>query len=187
MQRLIGLLVGAVFGMLFVAINATEPLPSVVGTLLRVAAILALMFVIYVYLVVGKLTRNGAASPGGPMFGRAYLVIVAVEAVLLFGGLPVLGALGVPEQVNVAWIAFVVGAHFIALAPVWKAPSMLVPGVVPAVLGIAGFVMAATSAIAWVPFVSGVLSGVTLLGASAVLSWKHLAELRAAPTPPKAA
>jgi hypothetical protein len=184
MQRLIGLLVGAVFGMLFVAINANEPLPSLAGTLLRVAAVLALMFVIFVYVTAGKMIRTGAVpqggQAGGPMFGRAYLVIVAVEVVLLFGGLPVLGALGVPEQVNVAWIAFVVGAHFIALAPVWKAPSMLVPGVAPTVLGIAGFVMAGTSALEWVPFVSGVLSGITLLGGSAVLARAQLAELRKA-------
>jgi hypothetical protein len=57
---------------------------------------------------------------------------------------------------------------------------MLVPGVAPTVLGIAGFVMAGTSALEWVPFVSGVLSGITLLGGSAVLSWMQLAELRKA-------
>jgi hypothetical protein len=181
MQRLIGLLVGAVFGMLFVAINAHEPLPAAVGAPLRVIAGIALAFVVFVYFAAGKLIKTGAApeeAPRGPMFGKGYLIVVAVEVVALFGGIQVLRLLEQPTEMTVAWIAFVVGAHFVALAPLWKAPSMLVPGLLPTVLGIAGLIMAATGAVAWVPFVSGVLSGIVLLGGSAYMAWQQLATLR---------
>ncbi|GAA0822288.1 hypothetical protein ACFQVD_40750 [Streptosporangium amethystogenes subsp. fukuiense] len=73
------------------------------------------------------------------MFGRGYLIVVAAEAILLFGRLRVLAAWERPEQTNVAWVAFVVGVHFVALAPVWKDWSIAVAGVVLTLLGTATF------------------------------------------------
>ncbi|MFC4060060.1 hypothetical protein ACFOWE_17275 [Planomonospora corallina] len=92
-----------------------------------------------------------------------YLVIVAIEVVLLFGGIAALRVLERPEETNVAWIALIVGVHFVALGPVWKNRSIMLPGAVLTVLGLAGLAMTFTSALPWVPFVSGVLSGATLL------------------------
>ncbi|MFI6597507.1 hypothetical protein ACIBHX_14730 [Nonomuraea sp. NPDC050536] len=136
--------------------------------MLRVLAGIALAVVIGLWF---RAARPGAAAapdnvPSAPFFGVGYRWVVAGEVVLLFGGMWLMRALGVPEQVNVAWIAFVVGVHFMALAPVWRQRSILVTGVTLTVLGVAGFAMAAASALTWIPFVSGVISGAVLLAGS---------------------
>ncbi|GAA3116798.1 hypothetical protein GCM10020001_040630 [Nonomuraea salmonea] len=70
--------------------------------------------------------------------------------------------------------------HFVALAPVWKDWTIAVPGALLALLGVAGFALAGTSALAWVPIVSGVASGVVLLAASLTTGWRTMAGLSAA-------
>ncbi|MER6948707.1 hypothetical protein ABT294_32270 [Nonomuraea sp. NPDC000554] len=163
-------------------INAHAPLNAVIGTLLRIVAALALASVIAMWFQAIRRARATGVEPalpgqaqGAAMFGRGFAVVVVVEAVALFGGIALMRAWQVPEQANVAWIAFVVGVHFVALAPVWKSRSIALPGAVLTVLGVVGFVMAATSALDWVPFVSGVLSGVTLLAGCVTSSWNGLA------------
>ncbi|MFF4776951.1 hypothetical protein ACFY05_29210 [Microtetraspora fusca] len=106
------------------------------------------------------------------MFSRGYLVVVAAEAILLFGGIRLLAMWELPKEVNVAWVALVVGVHFIVLAPIWKEWGIAVPGVLLTVLGAAGLVLASTTAVVWVPFVSGVLSGVVLLTGSVAFGWR---------------
>ncbi|MFI6298591.1 hypothetical protein ACIBEJ_43850 [Nonomuraea sp. NPDC050790] len=176
-----GLLVGAVFGAVFVVVNAQEPLGGAVAAVLRVLACLAAAGVGAMWFMAVKrarTTNTARTAPRGGMFGKGYLVVVAAEVVLLFGGLRVLTAWEVPVQANVAWVAFVVGVHFVALAPVWKDWTIAVPGAVLTGLGVAGLVMAGTAGLAWVPFVSGVLSGVVLLAGSLTSGWR---ELRLAP------
>lgn len=175
MQRMTGLLVGAIFGTVFVVVNAQSPLNSVTVTLLRVAACLAAAGVVAMWFVTVRKQRGAAEGPQRRMYGRGYLIIVAAEAILLFGGIRVLTAWGSPEQANVAWVAFVVGVHFVALAPVWKDWGIAVPGVVLTLLGVAGLALAWTSAVAWVPFVSGVLSGLVLLTGSVTFGWRAVA------------
>ncbi|MFI9552616.1 hypothetical protein [Nonomuraea endophytica] len=174
MQRMSGLLVGAVFGAVFVVVNAQEPLGGPVAAVLRVLACLAAASVVAMWFVAVRRERPVRERGGPNMFGKGYLVVVAAEAVLLFGGLRVLAALGVPAQANVAWVAFVVGVHFVALAPVWKDWAIAVPGAVLTALGVAGLVMAATAGLAWVPFVSGVLSGAVLLAGSVTFGWRAI-------------
>ncbi|MEU7988261.1 hypothetical protein AB0B56_25630 [Streptosporangium canum] len=169
-----GLLVGAIFGAVFVVVNAQSPLNTVTVNLLRVLACLGAASVIAMWFATARKERP-TAGPRPSMFGRGYLIIVAAEAVLLFGGIRVLAAWERPEQTNVAWVAFVVGVHFIALAPVWKDWSIAVPGVVLTLLGVAGLVLASTAAVAWVPFVSGVLSGIVLLTGTAAFGWRSVA------------
>ncbi|NBE92685.1 hypothetical protein FE391_03860 [Nonomuraea sp. KC401] len=70
--------------------------------------------------------------------------------------------------------ALVVGVHFVALAPVWKDWSIAVPGVVLTLLRAAGLALAPTAAVAWVPVVSGVLSGVVLLAAAVTMGLRAL-------------
>ncbi|MEU7855437.1 hypothetical protein [Nonomuraea sp. NPDC049141] len=169
-----GLLVGAVFGAVFVVVNAQSPLNTLTANLLRVAACLAAASVVAMWIMTARKER----SVGGPrrnMFGRGYLIIVAAEVILLFGGIRVLAAWERPEQTNVAWVAFVVGVHFIALAPIWKDWGIAVPGVVLTLLGAAGLVLASTAAVAWVPLISGVLSGVVLLTGALTFGWRAVA------------
>lgn len=174
MQRMTGLLVGAIFGAVFVIVNAQSPLNTVTVNFLRVLACLGAASVIAMWFATARKERP-TAGPRPNMFSRGYLIIVAAEAVLLFGGIRVLAAWERPEQTNVAWVAFVVGVHFIALAPVWKDWSIAVPGVVLTLLGVAGLVLASTAAVAWVPFVSGVLSGMVLLTGTAAFGWRSVA------------
>ncbi len=162
MQRITGLLVGAVFGAVFVLVNAQSPLSAVVVNLLRVSACLGAASVLTMWFFTARRERS-AEGRRRNMFGRGYLIVVAAEAILIFGGIRVLAAWGRPEQANVAWVAFVVGVHFIALAPIWKDWGIAVPGVALTLLGATGLVLASTVAVAWVPFVGGVLPGVVLL------------------------
>ena len=81
----------------------------------------------------GPAAPEPAGIPGPPaakMFNRGYWLVVVAEVVLLFGGIAVLRAWERPEETNVAWIAFVVGVHFIALAPAWRQRSIILPGVI---------------------------------------------------------
>lgn len=169
-----GLLVGAVFGAVFVIVNAQSPLNTVTVNLLRAAACLAAASVIGMWFVSARREPSTAGRQRN-MFSRGYLIVVAAEAILLFGGLRMLAALGRPEQANVGWVALVVGVHFIALAPIWKDWSIAVPGVVLTLLGAVGLVLASTDAVAWVSFVSGVLSGVVLLTGAVAFGWRAVA------------
>ncbi|WP_217708660.1 hypothetical protein [Nonomuraea rhodomycinica] len=186
-----GLLVGAVFGAVFVVVNARSPLNTGAADVLRVAACLGAAAVVAMWFATVRKERSAAeaggerpaAEAGGKrpaaearkgMFGRGYLIIVAAEVLLLFGGLRVLALLDRPEQGNVAWVAFVVGVHFVALAPVWKDWSIAVPGAVLTVLGVAGLVLASTPAVSWVPLLSGMLSGVVLVAGSVTFGWRSL-------------
>ncbi|WP_131096944.1 hypothetical protein [Streptomonospora litoralis] len=169
--RFAGLLIGSSFGAVFVCVNVQPPLPAAASATLRVAAVAAFLTVVALGFAAarrGAFGESGAddASAGRPpMFGRGFLLVVAAEAVVLFGGFPVLRELGAPAEANLAWIALVVGVHFIALAAVWRAPSVAVPGAALALLSAAGFALAAAALAPLVPLVSGVGSGAVLLGA----------------------
>ncbi len=171
MQKMTGLLIGAVFGAVFVVVNAQSPLNPVAVILLKVAACLAAAGVLAMWFVSARRERS-ADGVQQNMFSRGYLVVVAAEVILLFGGIRMLAIWGRPEEGNVAWVALVVGVHFIALAPIWKEWGIAVPGVLLTVLGAAGLVLASTTAVVWVPFVSGVLSGVVLLTGSVAFGWR---------------
>jgi hypothetical protein len=161
-QQFLGALIGAAFGTVFVLVNSGDPLPTVAGWILRGLAVVALAAVV----VVGFRAGGRPTLDDRPMFGPSYRVIVIGEVVLLIAGFFVLSLLDAPVQANVAWIATIVGLHFVALASAWKTRSILVIGVVLTVLGVVGLALLGTAALSWVPFVSGTLSGVTLLGGS---------------------
>ncbi|MFI6499587.1 hypothetical protein [Nonomuraea typhae] len=169
MQRMTGLLVGAVFGAVFVIVNAGRPLDDVVALALKAAACLAALGVVAMWMTTARRERAEARKR---MYGRGYLVVVGLEVVALFGGLRVMAVLGAPEKAAVAWVAFVVGVHFVALAPVWKDWSIGVVGMVLTLLGVAGGVLAATAGLDWVPLVSGVGSGVVLLAGALGAGWR---------------
>lgn len=161
-QQFLGALIGAAFGAVFVLVNSGDPVPAALGWGLRALAVLALAAVLFLGLRAG----GRPTLDGRPMFGPSYRIVVIGEVVLLVAGFFVLSLLDAPVQANVAWIATVVGLHFVALASAWKTRSILVVGVVLTVLGVVGLGLLGSPALPWVPFVSGVLSGVTLLGGS---------------------
>ena len=160
-QQFLGALIGAAFGAVFVLVNSGPPLPAALGWVLRALAVLALAAVV----VLGLRAGGRPTLEGRPVFGPSYRVIVIGEVVLLVAGFFVLTLLEAPVEANVAWIATIVGLHFVALAWAWKTRSILVVGAVLTVLGVVGLALLGSAA-EWVPFVSGVLSGVTLLGGS---------------------
>jgi hypothetical protein len=178
MRRLSGLLVGAVGGAVFVLVNAQSPLTGPVVGVLRVLACVAAASVLAMWFMAARQERRNPGPPEGrKMVNRGYVIVVAAEVVLLFGGLQVLRALGQPPEMNVGWVALVVGVHFIALAPAWKTWSIAIPGTVLALLGAVGILMALAGEPAWVPFISGVLSGVALLALTVTYGWRTLSEV----------
>jgi hypothetical protein len=115
------------------------------------------------------------------VFGPGYWAVVAAEVLGVFVGYQVLRLIDAPAEASVAWVATVVGLHFIAFLWVWHQPTVLVPGVLLTGYGVAGLVMSATSAAAWVPFVSGVLSGLTLLACCLLVAVRELVVARTLP------
>jgi hypothetical protein len=185
MSRYAGLFIGAGFGMLFVLVNTGPPLASAVAGVLRVLAVLAFAGLVATASWISRFASGSPREPGADpaagsgelrmdRFGTGYWIVVAAEVVLLFGGFQVLRRLDAPSEANVAWIAVVVGVHFIAFLWVWQQRTILIPGFLLTGYGVAGLIMASTSAVDWVPFVAGVLSGVTLLICClATIGWEY--------------
>ncbi len=100
------------------------------------------------------------------LFRRRYWAIVAAEAALLAIGFIAIWGIGAPSQTYLAWTALIVGLHFIAfrLTGVWRG-GIMAPAALLILFGVAGLALA-TFAADWIPLVSGVLSGFTLLGGS---------------------
>jgi hypothetical protein len=157
----LGSVIALVFGLVFVEVNSgglPGNWPLIVRTAGAVVAVALLVAVL-------RTARRGEAGgvPGGGFADRRYWNIVGIEGLALFGGLAVLNAvLGRPEFA-VPWIALVVGVHFVVLGKAWRLEIFTWLGIAQTVLGVTGFVLAATGAsTTTVEFVSGVLSGVAL-------------------------
>jgi hypothetical protein len=163
-----GVLVGAAFGFIFVAANSDAPMPAAAGAAIKGVGGVAFLAVLLAQLRPG---RVGTGDVGRPDLGRTFRVVVAAEVVVGGIGLAGLRLGGEPWQANVAWIAVVVGAHFLALAALWRDIGIFVVGAVMMMVGVAGLVMAAIgTAVAWIPSISGVVSGCTLLAGSLAAS-----------------
>lgn len=155
-----GLLIGLVFGLVFVEVNSGD-LPDNWSFGLRAAgAVIALI------LLVGLLWRRrslGQAERTGDVFNRRYRAVVAVEVVALVVGLMIIKQLLEADRFTVAWVAVVVGVHFFGLGAVWHHRSLYLVGMVLTLLGLAGFVLgAAGGSAAAIALVSGVGCGATL-------------------------
>jgi hypothetical protein len=164
--RFAGLLVGAAFGVALVIANAHDPLGPQERLGLRLGAALALSAL----LVLAALAGRGSGGVNPTPMGRRYWIVVGAEVLVLLLGLQMLRLADAPRQENVAWIAFVVGLHFVALALVWRSAGLAAAGTLVFLLGTAGVAMSQSSAVRWVPFVSGVLSGIVLLGGSLLVA-----------------
>ena len=109
-----------------------------------------------------RLGESGKRDRREPPFGRAYWIIVLIEAVLLFAGTRLLASLGHPE-LGVAWVAVVVGTHFFALGWVFGLDRFHALATVVTLCGIGGFIAFFAAAPAFIPVISGVISGFVLL------------------------
>lgn len=163
-QRL-GLLIGAIFGLLYVEVNAGL-LPEPWAAVLKIAAGVA--FAGLAAMFARDRGLRPAARPadqGG--FGGSYWLVVAGEAAAIVAGAVLLnGPAGLPRAA-VAWVSVVVGVHFLALAAIWRFPPFRLLGAGIALCGAAGLTAAAAGAAAAViAATGGVLPGILLLAAS---------------------
>lgn len=163
-QRL-GSLIGGIFGLIYVEVNAGS-LPGPWGTVLRIAAGAAgAGLAALLALSVGPRPLVRPGDRGG--FRGSYWLVVAGEAAAIPAGAALLsGPAGLPRAV-VAWVSVVVGVHFLILARIWRLPQFRLLGAGIAGCGAAGLIAAATGAApAVIAGIGGVLPGVLLLIAS---------------------
>ena len=164
-----GSLIGGVFGLIYVLVNA-GPLPMAASLTLRIVGGAALAAVLVALYRGGQrdVRESGTdvtgSSSGNEGFGPAYWLVVAAEIVALAAGLAVLnGPLDAP-QAAVGWVSFVVGVHFFALAVVFDLPLFHRIGAAITACGVAGLTLSATgSSDAPIAVVSGILPGAILL------------------------
>lgn len=160
---LTGGLVGVGFGLVFVLVNSAGLGPWTVA--LRVAAVVAAAAITAdLFRRLGPASRADDGTGAAPRWGAGYRLIVAAEAVALFGGVQVIvRALDAPRYA-IAWVAFVVGVHFFGLAVLWRVARFHVLGAVMVLLAglavLAGLLGAPDAA---VRLLAGVGSGTTLL------------------------
>ena len=162
-----GAMIGGVLGALWLIGNANTPLGAGAAMAFRIAGIAGV-----VALAAGR--RRAEREPAGrdaapgravDLFGRAYWRIVAGEGALLAIGCAAFAAAGAPGEVYRPWTAIVVALHFVAFrrAGVWRG-SAIWPVVPLLAVGVAGLALASTSAARWVVLVTGVGTGLILLG-----------------------
>lgn len=162
--RAFGSTVSAVFGLVFVGINSAG-----LAAPLRIALLAVGVAGLVAVLVLAAKDRGAPAhsphSPSGhgPLFGRTYWIIVALEVVALFAGVRVVtGALG--PTFGVAWVSLVVGIHFFFLGQLFRLCRFHVMGALVTACGAAGFLLGYLGSPEAIAPVSGVLPGLILLG-----------------------
>lgn len=159
----IGSLVGATFGFVFVAVNSSN-FPTAASVAVRIVGAAAFLAVVAAVVRLPAWTPPGASATA---FGRLYWFVVALEVILLFAGVRLLaGPMNTPEA-GVAWVAVVVGVHFLVLARVWSLRMFVVLGGALVACGALGAGLAVADAgRAWIDLTAGVFSGVVLLAFS---------------------
>ncbi len=156
-------LIGAVFGLVYVMVNAGA-VPGAASVMLRVLAIAAFVGAVVALLRTGVIGRSDRVAPDRTAFGRGYWMVAAAEVAGVVAGNLVLVRVLPGTRAPLAWVTFVVGVHFFGLAAVWQLGFFRRLGAVLAVLGAAGLVLAATGARdATVAVVAGVAPGLALL------------------------
>jgi hypothetical protein len=159
-----GSFIGAIGGFVFVQANAAA-FPHGVALALRVAAVLAFVVVLR---ALQRSPRTAPVGTGPPRsLGTGYAAVVVAEVLGIVVGLRLLsGPLDTPAAAP-AWIAFVVGAHLVALAMLLRQPALTRLGCAIAGCGVVGLVVAVLgTADAVVAAVAGVVPGALLLAAA---------------------
>ena len=162
---LTGASIGGVFGAIWLLASANTPLGPTAAVAFRIVGIAGLVALV----VARRLARRRRAEPSPRqavnLFGRAYWQIVTGEVALLAIGFAAFTAAGGPSEVYRPWTAVVVAAHFIAFrrAGVWRG-SAFWPTVPLLAVGATGLALAYTPAARWVVLVTGIGTGLILLG-----------------------
>ncbi len=160
----LGAVVGAVFGLVFVLVNSGAA-GAPWATVLRVLG--ALVFVAVLW---HQRRYSASSGPAGTRPGalRTYWTSVVLEVVALVAGTAILSRTGHGEY-GVAWVALVVGVHFLPFASAFDLPSFRWLGASLIALGVAGTALGVAGLGAVAPaLVAGVGSGFVLMGFASV-------------------
>jgi len=161
----VGSMVAITFGAVFVLVNSAG-LPGAWPLVIRAAGLVVAVMLLVGLVLVVRQAPPAAFVPAPGYMNRRYWLILALEAVALFGGLAVINNVLHRTAVSVAWVALVVGVHFFGLAWIWRMPLYHWLGAAMTLLGLAGFlVYALGGTAATVGLVAGVGSGVALYAA----------------------
>lgn len=161
-EQRIGSTIGAVFGLVFILVNAGAALGDTAATVVRVLGVVSFLATIWFGVVRAP---GGIGEPPAPSAMRTYNLAVLFEVIAIFGGAVVLNALDLPELV-LPWVVVVVGAHFLPFANVFHAPQFLPLAWLLVAVGLVGGAATALVDDAAGP-ATGVVAGFVLLGASA--------------------
>jgi hypothetical protein len=160
-----GSMVAITFGAVFVLVNSGG-LPAPWPLVIRAVGLVVAAVLIVAVVLVTRREPPAAQAPTSDFMGRRYWLVVALEAVALFGGLAVVNGVLHRSAVSVAWVALVVGVHFFGLGRIWRMPLYHWLGAVMTVLGLTGFLIYALGgSAAVVGLVAGVGSGAALYAA----------------------
>ncbi|WP_157018199.1 hypothetical protein [Cryptosporangium arvum] len=125
-----------------------------------IAGSVAGLAVVVLGVVLAKRSPAGSSPMADPAVRKRYNIIVAIEFGLIFAGAAVLGQ--VAEDYIAAWIALIVGLHFVPLGRVFAQRLLEVAGwVITAAAIVAGVVALTTDADT--STVAGVGAGTTLV------------------------
>jgi hypothetical protein len=161
----VGSMVAITFGTVFVLVNSGG-LPAPWPLVIRAVGLLVAALLIVGLVLVVRTAPPAARAPASDYVDRRYWLILALEAVALFGGLAVINSVLHRTAVSVGWVALVVGVHFFGLAWIWRMPLYHWLGAAMTVLGLAGFLIYALGGnAATVGLVTGVGSGAALFAA----------------------
>lgn len=163
----VGSLVAITFGTVFVLVNSGE-LPAPWPVLARAAGLLIGALLLAGLALVARQAPSAMAVPVSGFVDGRFWSIVALEGLALFGGLWVVNGVLHRPAVSVAWVALVVGVHFVGLGRIWRTPLYDWLGGAMTLLGLAGFLTYALGGTAaTVGLVAGVGSGAAMFTAVA--------------------
>ncbi len=162
-----GSLIALSFGTVFVMVNSGG-LPSPWPIVIRVIAVVTAVALLIAVLRVRGLAIEERPGEVVGFADQRYWYAVAGEVIALVVGLYLINQVFDAPEVGIAWVAVVVGLHFVPLAWAWRMPMYYWLGAAMVLLGVAGFVAHAFGASdAVVALIAGVGSGAALYGAVA--------------------
>lgn len=154
-----GIGIGSFFGLVYVVVNATE-LGLTTSRLLQVLGMIVFVATLYFLRYVPSHAYGRGRGTGGN-----FAAIVLAEVIAIIFGIIILTQAAERPTAVLPWITLVVGLHFVALASLWREPSIRWMGLGITLLGVIGFFLAFNlESFAVISAVAGVAPGFILLG-----------------------